>query len=193
MAETQFATGDNLTQKLWSATVIREAVKDIYFSKFAGKGGYTGQMTGSSDSGAVISVVTELEKESGDQITLPLRMRLTNTAIDAENAAIEGNEEEMVFHDFSVVVQEKANAVKAKNKMALQRPAFDLSTEFNDGLRDWLTEYIDQATIDALTASPTSNRNIFGGDATSDATIDSSDTMSTTVIEKAKRKARLLD
>lgn len=191
MTETAFATGDNLTQKLWSESVIREAVKDIFFAKFTGKGGYKEAMNSAPNMNSIITVKSELTKKKGDQITVPLRMRLTNDAVDTENADLEGNEEEMIFHDFSVVVQEKGNAVRAKNKMALQRPAFDLRTEFKDGLTDWLSEYIDIQTITVLSASPTSAENIFGGDATSTADIDSSDTMSTSVISKAKRNARL--
>lgn len=190
--ETAFATGDNLTKKLWSEKVIREAVKDIFFAKFMGRGGYLGQRQNNVvDPNAIILVKEELAKSQGDNITIPLRMRLTNDAIDTENAAIEGNEEEMVFYDFSVSINEKANAVKAKNKMAIKRPAFDLRVEFKDGLKDWLAEYIDIQTVIALSTSPTSNRVIYGGDATTDATIESADTFATTVLSKAKRKARL--
>lgn len=189
--ETAFATGDALTKKLWSEKTIREAIKDIFFAKFMGKGGYMGQREKGPDSQAIVMVKEELTKTNGDAITIPLRMRLTNDAVDTENANLEGNEEEMVFHDFTVTIQEKGNAVKAKNKMALKRPAFDLRSEFKDGLKDWLTEYIDIQSIIALSTSPTSSENIFGGDATSTATIESADVMSTTLISKAKRTARL--
>lgn len=190
MADTEFATGDALTQKLWSVSTLREAVKDVFFSKFMGKGGYDSARK-SVNTDAIITVKEELTKSKGDQITVPLRMRLTNDAVDTESADLEGNEEEMIFHDFSVAVEEKGSAVKAKNKMALQRPAFDLRSEFKDGLRDWLTEYIDIQTIIALSASPTSGETVFGGDATETGDVDASDVMSTTVISKAKRKARL--
>lgn len=191
-AETAFATGDALTQKTWSETVIREALKDIFFAKFMGKGGYMAQRQGGMpDPNAVIMVKEDLIKGKGDSITIALRMRLVNDAIDTENADIEGNEEEMVFHDFTVTVEEKANAVKAKNKMALQRPAFDLRSQFKDGLKDWLAEYVDIQSVLALSDTPTSQRVMYGGDATSDATIDSSDVMSTSLVSKLKRKARL--
>jgi N4-gp56 family major capsid protein len=189
--ETAFATGDALTKKVWSEKTIRESVKDIFFAKFMGKGGYMGQRENGPDLNAVVVVKEELTKTNGDAITIPLRMRLTNDAVDTENANLEGNEEEMVFHDFTVTIQEKGNAVKAKNKMALKRPAFDLRTEFKDGLKDWLSEYIDIQSVLALSTSPTSGETIYGGDATSTATIESADVMSTTVISKGNRKARL--
>jgi N4-gp56 family major capsid protein len=189
--DTAFATGDALTAKLWSEKVIREAIKDIFFAKFMGRGGYLGQRDNGVDPKSMIMVKEELTKSKGDAITIPLRMRLSNDAIDTEHADIEGNEEEMTFHDLTVTIAEKANAVKAKNKMALKRPAFDLRTEFKDGLTDWLAEYIDIQSIIALSASPTTNRVIYANDATSDATLDSADIMQTTTIMRARRAARL--
>lgn len=190
MAETNFATGDALTQKLWSEKVIRESIKDIFFAKLMGKSGWEGQSK-TIDPNAVVTVREELTKSKGDQITIPLRMRLTNDAIDSENVDVEGNEEEMIFEDFAIKIYEKANAVKAKSKMALKRPAFDLRTEFKDGLSDWLSEYIDIQCILALSTNPTSGHHIYGGDATSTATIESADVLTTTLIGKARRKAKL--
>lgn len=180
MADTAFATGDALTKKVWGAKVIREAVKDIFFDKVTGKGDNT-----------IIQTKTELIKEKGDRITIPLRVRLTGEGTDTENADLEGNEEEMNFYDFSVSLIERGHAVKAQNKLSLQRPAFDLRVEFKDGLKDWLAEYIDGATITALSASPTSLRNIWGGDASSTATIEAADTMTVALIQKSRRTARL--
>lgn len=178
--ETSFGTNDALTKKVWGAKVIVEAKKDIYFDAVTG-----------DDANNIIQNKMELTKEKGDKVTIPLRVRLVSEGTDTENADLEGSEEEMTFHDFSVSLIEKGHAVKAKNKLSLQRPAFDLRTEFKDGLRDWLAEYIDKATVTALSASPTTNRNIFGGDAAGTDSIDASDTMSVAVIQKARRKARL--
>lgn len=190
MAETQFATGNALTRKVWSAKVWRESVKDIFFNKFMGRKGYQGQMK-APDLDAIITVKQDLTKEKGDKITIPLRMRLTAEATNTESASLEGNEESMTFYDYSITLVERGHAVKAKNKMALQRPAFDLRVEFKDGLRDWLTEYLDRTTMDALSTSPTSGETVWPNDATSTGTIETADVMSTTLIATAKRTARL--
>jgi len=178
--ETRFASGDALAAKLWSAKLFKESIKDIFFDKYT-----------SEDGNNIIQKDMEFTKKKGEIMTFGLRMRLSGAGVNTDNDYLEGNEEEMTFHDFSVTLEERGNAVRAKSKLDLQRPAFDLRKEFKDGLKDWLTEYIDAQHITALTTSPTSTRNIWGGDATSTATIDSSDTMSTTVISKARRKARL--
>ena len=178
--ETRFATGDALAAKLWSAKLFKESIKDIFFEKYTSESG-----------DSIIQKDMEFTKKKGETMTFGLRMRLSGAGVDTDVDYIEGNEEEMTFHDFSVTLLEKGNGVRAKSKLDLQRPAFDLRTEFKNGLKDWLTEYIDSTIITALETSPTTNRNIFGGDATSTADIDSSDTMSTSVISKARRKARL--
>lgn len=182
MAETAFATGDNLTQKLWSAKLFKESIKEIFFNKF----------TGASDS-SIIQTKTDLTTKKGDRIRFGLRMRLSGRGITG-SGNFEGSEEALTFHDFSVTVDLLGNAVKAQDKMSLQRPAFDLRAEFKDALKDWLTEIIDIETIEALSASPTTNRVVYGGDATGSAAgedLDSSDTFASTVISKAKRKAKL--
>lgn len=180
MAETRFASGSALAAQLWAAKCFRESIKDIFFAPYTGE---------SQDN--IIQKKTEFTKKKGEVMTLALRMRLTGDGVNTDNDYLENNEEEMTFYDFSVTLEERGNAVRAKSKLDLQRPAFDLRTEFKDGLKDWATEYIDRTTITALTTSPTSNRNIFGGDATATTDIDSSDTLATTVISKAKRAARL--
>jgi len=178
--ETRFASGDALAAKLWSAKLFVESIKDIFFSKYVGT---------SADS--IIQSQNDLTTKKGEIITFGLRVRMTGEGVNTDTDYLEGNEEEMTFHDFPVTLEERGNAVRAKSKLDMQRPAFDLRTQFRAGLKDWLTEYIDRTTIEALSASPTTNREIWGGDATSDITLEAADTLLTTVISKAKRKARL--
>ncbi len=180
MAETRFASGDNLAVKLWAVKLFKESIKDIFFDKYTSEDGKT-----------VIQKNTEFTKKKGEIMTFPLRMRLTGDGVNTDNDYLEDNEEEMTFYDFDVTLEERGNAVRAKSKLDLQRPAFDLRTQFKEGLKDWVTEYVDKTIITALSASPTANRNIFGGDATSTVDIEAADTLSTSLISRAKRKARL--
>lgn len=178
-AETAFATGDALTQTLWSAKLFREAMGEFFFKKFSGK----------SDT-SIIQTKTDLTKKKGDQITFGLRMKLGGRGVTG-STKIEGNEEALTFYDFSVTVDSLGNAVKAQDKMSLQRPAFDLRGEFKDALKDWLSEIVDIETIEALSASPSTNRVYYGGSATSDATLAVTDTLTSTLISKLKRQAKL--
>jgi len=179
MPGTAFATGDALTAKVWSAMLFKEASKEIYFRKMAGEG---------ADN--IIQTKTDLTKKKGDRITIGLRMKMTGRGITGGDD-FEGSEEALTFYDFSVTVDLLGNAVVAEDKMSLQRPAFDLRGEFKDALKDWLSEIIDIETVEALSGSPTTNRVVYGGDATTDATIDAADVFASTVVSKAKRKAFL--
>jgi len=102
MAETAFATGDSLTQKLWSAKLFKDAMKEVFFKKFI-----------SSGDSNIIQTKTDLVKKKGDKITFGLRMRLSGRGVTG-STDLEGNEEELVFHDFSVTVDSLANRRKSE-------------------------------------------------------------------------------
>ena len=175
MADTTFASGDALTQKIWSATLFKEAAKEIYLSKFMGQG---------ADN--IIQLKNDLTKKKGDKITFPLRMRMTEAGQSSSTTGItlEGNEEALVFYDFAVELAIYGHAVKAGGKLDLQRPAFDLRTEMKDALKEWIPEKLEKLLIAALVASPTTNRLIDkSGSGGSDLTV--------ALIQQIKRAAKL--
>jgi len=148
MADTTFAKGDLLTQKIWSATLFKEAAKEIYLSKFMGQ---------SADN--IIQLKNDLTKKKGDKITFPLRMRMTEAGQSSQTSiTLEGNEEALIFYDFAVELYIYGHAVKAGGKLDLQRPAFDLRTEMKDALKEWIPEKLEKLLVTALLASPTTNR-----------------------------------
>ncbi len=193
MGKTAFATGNALTQKTWSISLFRESVKDLYFYRFAKKA-YDAMMKGENipkEVNSIILVNEDLTKKKGDAITFTLRMKLAGEGVNPETDSIEENDEQMSFYDFTVTLTSRANSVKAQSEIDMQRPAFDLRGEFRSSLEQWVAEYIDKTTIDLLSTSPTTGERLYAGSATATTDITSSDTMSTTVISKAKRKARL--
>ena len=171
MDPTTFGKADALTQKIWSATLYKEAAKDIFLTKFMGE---------SADN--IVQIKNDLTKKKGDKITVGLRMRMTGEGQSGQDGiTLEGNEESLVFYDYNVELTEYGHSVKARSKIDLQRPAFDLRTEMKDGLKEWVAEKIEKLLITALVTSPTTGRVIDGG---------SSD-LSVAAIQKAKRKAQL--
>lgn len=84
----------NLVKKVWAAQLWKEAQRDNFFAKFTGT---------STDS--IIQKVTQLSKEKGDKITIPLMMRLTGDPIMGD-AMLEGNEEALQFYDYSVTINQ---------------------------------------------------------------------------------------
>lgn len=174
MGNTTFAKSNALTQKVWSAQLMKEAMKDVFLSKFMGT---------SADS--IIQTKTELEKGKGDKITVGLRMRPTGAGQSSQTAiTLEGNEEALTFYDFAVELTEYGHAVRAGSKLDLKRPAFDLRTEMKDALKEWLADKIETLLITALSASPTTHR-------LKDKTASGSGNLSVANIQLLKRQAML--
>lgn len=97
----------------------------------------------------------------------------------------------MVYYDVGLDLKEYAHAVRLKGRLTEQKVAVNMRKDAKAALSDWLARKIDRTFVEALSASPSTNRVLYGGDATSTATIDSADTFSTSLISRAKRKAQL--
>ncbi len=202
MADTSIGTDHNLTVKHWSAVMFKTALKQVFFGKFVGKGDNN-----------IIETKTDLTKEKGDQVTFGLRVPLTGTGVTGDGA-LEGNEEAMVFHDFAVKIDLRANAVRSAGKMSLRRPAFDFKQQAKNALAEWMADVIDDDTVYALSgvanpagtvaaSEPTAARSFYGGQTTAgvltsgsdmtDITSQTDHLFGTKVIEHVKRQAKRLD
>jgi len=171
---TKFATGDALTAKVWSAKLYKEAMRNIFFSRFMGE---------SADS--IVQVKTDLTKQKGDAITFPLRMNMTGAGQSGQTGIVlEGKEEALTFYDYTLSLTEYGHAVRARSLIDLQRPAFDLRTEMKDALKDWTSEKLENLLLSAAIASPSSGRVI-------DKTAASPGTLSVAYIQACKRAAQL--
>jgi len=168
-----------LTQKAWGKQLFEAVISEIYLSTLMGT---------SSDS--VIQKLENLKKEAGDQIIVPLRLKLKGDGV-MDDADVEGNEEEMIFDDYTVQVHEYAHGVRLKGNLEEQKTQIKLRQAAKDSLKDWATEKIDKLLINALTASPTTNRLVYAGGKTATNLLTDSDKMATDLISLAKRKAKL--
>lgn len=168
-----------LVQKAWGKELWTATKNNIYFAKFTGK---------TPDS--IIQEVENLKKEAGDQITIPLLMKLQGDGV-TDDAKLEGNEEAMQYYDFQVNVHQYRHAVALKGKFEEQKTSLKLRTNAKSGLKTWLEEKIDKMTFAALTASPTAGRVFYGGTAAAEAAITAGDIFDTKVIGKAKRIAQM--
>ena len=174
MANTAFATTDALTQKIWSAILLKEALREIYLSKFMGE---------STDN--IIQVKNELTKQKGDKITIPLRMQMTSPGQSSQTViTLETNEEALIYYNYAVELWLYGHAVRADDKLSLQRPAFDLRTDMKDALKDWLANKIEVLLATALATSPEATHYI-------NKTVSPTSTLTVALIQAAKRKAQL--
>ncbi|HDP36489.1 MAG TPA: N4-gp56 family major capsid protein [Candidatus Atribacteria bacterium] len=174
MAQTQFAKDSALAAKIWAAKLFKEALRNIFFSRFMGE---------SADN--IVQVKTDLTKTHGDKITFPLRMVMTGEGQSGQaGITLEGNEEALTFYDFSQELTEYGHSVRARSLIDLQRPAFDLRTEMKDALKEWIGEKTEKSLLTAAITSPTTNRR-------KDVTGESPGTLSVAYIQACKRMAQL--
>lgn len=143
MAKTAFTTSDALTKKVWEEQLFRDAKKDSYFASFMGK-----------DASSLIQEKTNLEGELGDKITFGIRMRLSGDGVTS-GQTLEGNEESLTTHDYTLYLEEYAHAVRDRGPLDRKRPMFNVDTEARAALKDWMVEKQDKLCFDALTATPT--------------------------------------
>lgn len=166
-----------LLMRAWAKSTWEAGMRKAFFDKF----------TGTSPS-SIIQVKEELTRQAGDTIVIPLLMPLTGAGVTGDDE-LEGNEEALIYRDFSVQIDQIRNAVRIKGRMAEQKTQVDMRRDAREGLADWLATYVDVAIFKALSTDPTPDRIVYGGSATSEDAIGAADTFNTSLIGKAKRIA----
>jgi len=157
--------------ELWNLKLYYEAQRLMFWAKFEGAEG----------SGMPVIRKDELEKDAGDVIHINTVRQLTGTGKTGSDT-LEGSEEQVSMAQTDVQVEWLRHAV-AITKRSRKRINFDF---FNTAVRllgQWLADKHDDAIFTAFNTATTA---IFGGDATSTATLDSSDTLGTTELDKLK-------
>ena len=204
MAATIIAFGDPKAQKKWSANLAVDTRKKSYFeNRFIG-----------TDDNNIIQRKTELETDAGDTISFDLcvQMRAKPTYGDAR---LEGKEESLKFYTDQVIIDQVRHAASAGGKMSRKRTAHDMRMIAKNRLGDYFARLVDELFFmylsgarginedfiedlsytgfagNAMTA-PDSGHQLYGGSATSKATLASTDKMTRAVIEKAVNKAEMM-
>lgn len=176
-ADTSFATGAAETVKRWAARLWIELPRDIYFGKFMKE----------DDMNTIIEVKRDLEGQPGDKVTFTLLQKLSAAAITGD-ATLEGNEEAMSFFSDEVILDQRRAAVRLSGRMSERRTAFNQRDSAKTLLKTWLAETIDNLIFTNMALSP--SLPLFGGSATSKATIDSTSKISPSLIDRAIAKAK---
>ena len=166
-----------LVQTAYAKDTWQIGLDESFFKKFTG-----------DSANYIIHMKTELKKEAGDSITIPLLMPLTGSGITGDNQ-LEGNEEKMIYRAFNVPIDQIRNAVRIKGKMEEQKTQLNMRRDAKISLSRWLSNKIDRMIFTALSTNPSKNRTVYGGDATSENAIDANDYFTAALIGKAKRLA----
>jgi N4-gp56 family major capsid protein len=139
----------------------------------------------------------DLVANPGDTIWVPKFEQLTGSGI-AEANDMEGNESDYNAYALGLVPAEVKNAVKVK-KSDLEKTPVALRQEVATALGNWYARKEDSdiwtaavddavANVGLYNGTTVTTQVIYGGDATSRATVDSTDTFSCAVISKAAGK-----
>lgn len=204
MSQTVVAFGDAKAQKKWSANLAVDTRKKSYFeNRFIG-----------TDDNAVIQRKTELETGAGDRISFDLCVQMRNRPTYGDQR-LEGKEESLKFYTDEVIIDQVRHAASAGGKMSRKRTAHDMRMNAKSRLGDYFSRLVDELFFmylsgarginqDFIEASdytgfagnsfdaPDASHQLYGGSATSKASLTSGDKLTTTVIEKAINKAEMM-
>lgn len=204
MTTTVIPFGDPKAVKRWSGNLAVDVAKKSYFErKFIG-----------TDMNSVIQRKTELERDSGDTISFDLSVQLRGKPTYGDNR-VEGKEDQLRFYTDTVKIDQVRHAVSAGGRMTRKRTAHDLRTVAKERLSDYWARFMDELIFCYLSGArginqdfiegtswtghagnsfqaPDTNHIMYGGDATSKATVDATDKMTRVVIERAAVKASMM-
>ena len=210
MALTDFGSLTALQKRAYSLKVSKQGRDDNFWMS----NGFMGNST--DDSTKPIQKVTELTKtERGTQAVLPLIGDITG-AVVGDNQ-LEGNEQPILSDAQIIQIDQIRNGVRSKGRMSEQSTVIRFRVQAKDVLAFWLADLIDElmfltaagraytVNTDGSTRSTSqipslafaadvvaasTNRLMYAGSATSEATITSADTFTWDLVTQAKAFAK---
>ena len=211
MSVTDFGALSEARKRVWAAE-IWQAGRDMSFwmsQGFVGKS--------DSDMNRPIQRVTKLsETERGLECVMQLVQDMQSDGVVGDNE-LDGNEESMVNDSQTIRIDQLRHGVKSKGEMAEQATVIRFRATGKEKLSFWLADKIDELlfltgsgraytlktdgstrtgsqlpslSFGADVVAASTNRIVFAGSATSEATLTTSDKMSWTVIVNSKTKAQ---
>lgn len=180
MADWTFTTADNTTAQTWSKRWWIEAKTESYFM--------ANGLMGSDEENDIIVEFSDLEQNQGYQHTFGQVRELSGSGRSGDST-MEGQEEAPLVYDDAITINQYRNAIRTAGKLSDQYPSDKAVRKWATTLlKRWMADKIDQDIFTALGNSPT--KALYGGDATSTATIETGDYMTLTVISKAVTYSR---
>ncbi|MFA6509940.1 MAG: N4-gp56 family major capsid protein [Candidatus Peribacteraceae bacterium] len=206
MAQTIIGLNDAKAVKRYSGNLaVDVGRKGFWARKFMGKGEVPTKP---------IWQLTDLEAGAGEQITFDLSMQLNMQPIEGD-AELHGKEEALQFYSDNVYIDQMRGGADAGGRMTRKRTLHDLRKIAKARETDWWGRVFDQIFFMYLSGargtnseyvfpttytgfgnnsftSPDTNHIVYGGTATSKASITATDTMSTLPIDRAVAYANMM-
>lgn len=204
MSTTVFGTSDAKTQKKWSSTLAYDQARQSYFE---------GRFIGESDN-HIIQKKNDLASDAGDRVSFDLCVQLRGLPTFGD-ARLENKEEALRFFTDEVKIDQVRHAVSLGGKMSRKRVVHDMRTVGKNRLSAYFAKLMDEFYFMYLSGArginedftmltdftgfagnsfeaPDSDHILYGGAATSKASIAVGDKMTRAVIEKAGNKAKMM-
>lgn len=191
MSTTQIPSGHSLAEKVWAKKAYLDAVKETLYGKLSG-----------TKESSIIQIKDELQKSAGDRARFRLRGLPSGTGVEGSET-LEGKEEGLDYSYMDLFINQKRHAHKTDLGMNKQRVDFNLRTECKEAQKEWWEEYIDESMFRTMSGdttftfagnngtAPTSERLLYGGDATQKSEIVADDKFDLSLIDRALVKAKL--
>lgn len=203
MARTIVGVNDpKATRRNAGLLAIDTSQKSYFNSRFMGKG----------DKAEVpIQILTDLEADSGEQITYDLLSELKMAPVEGDDI-LEGKEEAQKFYTDSIYIDQARCGVNTGGRMTRKRTLHNLREKARFQQSGWWARFFDELCFANLSGArgintnfilpagwtgrsqttlvaPDSNHYLFGGNATAFNNITATDRFDLSVIDKAKTRA----
>lgn len=206
MARTVTGVNDAKAVKKYSAFLAVDTPKKSYFQRnFMGYG---------AEAMTPIQCLRDLENEAGDKITYDLSLQLAQEPTEGDDV-LEGNEEDLKFYSDEIYIDQMRCGVNTGGRMTRKRTVHDYRKIARARQSEWWARAFDELFFmygagarginadfiyrlsytgfagNALQA-PDSEHLLYGGAATSKATVAATDKMDLAVIDKAVAVAMMM-
>lgn len=211
MSQTVYGVNDPKTVKLFGGALFTALQTQTFFGKNMMENIYA-EGKSAQMANAPMCVVNDLVSQAGDRVSFDVYVQLTGQGTFGDDL-IENNLEDLSAYTDEIIINQVRNGVDAGGKMTRKRVMQDLRMTAKQSLDQWMATYFDQAAIATLSGArginpgsllPKGNapikggnpydsydtsHQLYGGAATSKATITGADKMSLDVIDRAIHRA----
>lgn len=206
MAKTVVGVGDAKAVKRYSAFLAVDVGRKSYFNKkFMGVG---------EEAQTPLQTLPHLEKDAGDEVSYDLVMQLKMKPIQGDKT-LRGKEEDLKFYTDNLKIDQLRGGVNAGGKMSRKRTIHDMRKIARVRQSEWWSRLFDETIFMYLSGmrgtnadfiedtdftgyagnslvAPDDQHVLYGGDATSTATIDATDKMTLGIIDRAVARADVM-
>ncbi len=206
MARTVVGLNDPKSVKRWSGYLAVDVGRTAYFNKkFMGVG---------EEASTPIQVLEQLESDAGEQVVYDLSMQLKGEGVESDNT-LEGAEEDLKFYTDNLYIDQLRHGVNTGGRMTRKRTLHDLRKIAKRRLTEWWARIFDEilfiylsgargVNADFVTSTsyagrannlltpPDTSHILYGGVATSKASMVTTDKMAPTVVERLVVKATMM-